>query len=115
MWKDYLAGYIKNNRASGVSVRIATVISALLLSLLCSLFYNLWIYEIERIKAEEGNWEARLTGAVFERELAVIKSQSNVEWAALNETLSGKDETTIDICLKNKRSIFTDMPLIAVH
>ena len=113
MWKDYLAGYIKNNRASGVSVRIATIISALLLSLLCSLFYNLWIYEIERIKAEEGNWEARLTGAVFEQELAVIKSQSNVEWAALNETLSEKDETTIDICLKNRSSIFTDMPRIA--
>lgn len=40
MWKDYLSGYIKNNRSSGISVMIAAFISALLLSLLCGLFYN---------------------------------------------------------------------------
>ena len=50
MWKDYSASYIKNNRASGVSVMTAAFISALLLSLLCSLFYNVWIYEVEYTK-----------------------------------------------------------------
>ncbi len=54
MWKDYSAGYIKHNRASSVTVMAAAFISALLLSLLCSLFYNFWIYEIERLGAEEG-------------------------------------------------------------
>lgn len=34
MWRDYSSGYIRNNRSSGVSVMIAALISALLLSLL---------------------------------------------------------------------------------
>ncbi len=49
MWKDYSSGYLKNNRSSAVSVITAAFVSALLLSLLCGLFYNLWKYEVERI------------------------------------------------------------------
>ena len=62
MWKDYSAGYIKNNRSSSMSVIIAAFISALLLSLLCGLFYNLWKYEVERIELEEGSWQSRIIG-----------------------------------------------------
>ena len=54
MWKDYSADFLKNNRSSSLSVRIAAFISALLLSLLCGLFYNAWKYEVERIQQEEG-------------------------------------------------------------
>ncbi|MCX4353330.1 MAG: hypothetical protein OSJ60_17090 [Lachnospiraceae bacterium] len=54
MWKDYLSGYIKNNCSSGLSVKLAAFISALLLSLLLGLFYNAWKYEIERIELEKG-------------------------------------------------------------
>ena len=60
MWKDYSSGYIKNNRSLSISVRVAAFISALLLSLLCSLFYNAWKYEVERIKLEEGGWQSRI-------------------------------------------------------
>ena len=58
MWKDYLSGYIKNNRSLG-SIRFSAFISALLLSLLCGLFYNMWKYEVERIELEEGAWQSR--------------------------------------------------------
>lgn len=54
MWREYSSGYLKNNRASAVSVRTATFISSLLLSLLGSLFYNMWKYEVERLR-EEGD------------------------------------------------------------
>ena len=47
MWKDYSVGFLKNNRYSSLSVRIAAFISALLLSLLCGLFYNAWKYEVD--------------------------------------------------------------------
>ena len=47
MWKDYSIGFMKENRASSVSILTAAFISALFLSLLCGLFYNLWIYEME--------------------------------------------------------------------
>ena len=54
MWKDYSSGYIKNNRTSSLAVRIAAFISALFLSLLCGIMFNLWKYEVERIEQEEG-------------------------------------------------------------
>lgn len=60
MWKDYSSGYIKNNRSSSISIIIAAFISALLLSLLCGLFYNAWKYEVERIELEEGGWQSRI-------------------------------------------------------
>ncbi|MCM1386985.1 MAG: ABC transporter permease [Bacillus sp. (in: Bacteria)] len=58
MWKDYSSGYIKNNRSSSLSVMTAAFISALLLSLLCGLFYNMWKYEVERIELLKNSLEA---------------------------------------------------------
>lgn len=113
MWKDYSAGYIKNNRAAGRSIVIAAFISALLLSLLCSLFYNLWAYEVERLKVEEGDWQARLTGEIQKEGLALIQSDASVEKAVVNEALFAGKELAADIYLKNPGSIFTDMPRIA--
>ena len=79
MWKDYLSGYIKNNRSSGLSVMVATFISALLLSLLCGLFYNAWKYEVERIELEEGGWHSRIIGELAAEDIEAIKNFANVE------------------------------------
>lgn len=113
MWKDYSSGYIKNNRASGISIMAAAFISALLLSLLCSFFYNLWVYEIERLKEEEGAWQGRIVGEISPDTLQVIRNYANVEQAVINEVLSEEQETTVDIYLKNMRNILQDMPRIA--
>lgn len=92
---------------------IAAFISALLLSLLCSLFYNLWTYEIARLKAEEGGWQGRIAGEIDEAELELIRQYANVEQAVINEELSVENGMVVDVCFKNMRSIFTDMPRIA--
>lgn len=113
MWKDYSAGYIKHNRASSVTVMAAAFISALLLSLLCSLFYNFWIYEIERLGAEEGIWQGRIVGEIDTKQLESIRNFANVKTASVNEKLSDGQEAVIDICLHNRRTILTDMPKIA--
>lgn len=113
MWKDFSSGYLKNNRTSGVSVMIAAFISALLLSLLCSVFYNLWVYEIERIKAEEGGWQGRIAGEISEEDISRIRNYANVERAVVNEELSGGQECVIDLYFINKRTVFTDLPRIA--
>lgn len=113
MWKDYSVSYIKNNRASGVSVMVAAFISALLLSILCSLFYNFWVYDVEAIKAEEGDWQGRFTGKIDEEILAVIQNYANVEEAVVNEELSDGQEIVVDIYFKNMRTILEDMPRIA--
>ena len=62
MWKNYSWSYLKNNRVSGMSVIVAVFISALFLSLLVSLFYNFWQYDVNQIVREEGGWQGRLTG-----------------------------------------------------
>lgn len=113
MWRDYLSGYIKNNRASTVSVVLAAFLSSLLLSLLCGLSYNLWVYEIARIEAEEGVWEGRLTGEITEEEIGLLRNYANVESAVINAELSGESGTVADFTFKNSRSIFADMPQIA--
>ena len=113
MWKDYSVGYIKNNRASSISVMTAAFISALLLSLLLSLFYNLWVYETERIKMEEGDWQGRIIGGINEEDLGLIRNYANVKKAVINEELSGEQGIVADVYFKNLRSILTDMPRIA--
>ena len=62
MWREYSSGYIRNNRSSGITVIVAAFLSALLLSLLCGVFYNLWKYDVERIEREEGSWQSRISG-----------------------------------------------------
>ncbi len=105
MWKNYSASYLKHNRATGMSIMAAALISALFLSLLCSFFYNFWTYEVEQIVLEEGDWQARLTGDFDENDLASIRNFTNVEKAVRNKT-------AVDLCFNNPRTIFQDVPLI---
>ena len=113
MWKDYSWSYIKRNRASSISVVVAAFISALLLSLICSLFYNFWKYDIEEIKLEEGDWQGRLVGKFNEEDLDTIQSYGNVEKALVNHELSGEQDMVVDVYFTDMRTILKDMPLIA--
>lgn len=112
MWKDYSKSFIKNNRASSISVMAAALIATLFLSLLCSLFYNFWIYEIERVIAEEGDWQGRITGNIDKIDLIRIRNFGNVKKAVINEELSGEEKNVVDVYFENTRTIFEDMPLI---
>lgn len=113
MWKIYSKNYIKNNRAAGISVITAAFISALLLSLLCSLFYNFWAYDIAEIQRDEGLWQARLTGDIGADALAAVQSYANVERAEVNEELSDENGTVVDLYFINMRSVLTDAPKAA--
>jgi len=113
MWKDYSSGYIKNNRSSGMSVMISAFISALLLSLLLGLFYNLWKYEIERIKEEEGGWQSRIVGELDKDDIAAIKSFANVKDVVINEKGAKEQEAMTDIYFDDMRTVLSDMPQIA--
>ena len=113
MWKDYSIGYIRNNHTSGISVMVAAFISALLLSILCSLFYNFRVYDEERIKAEEGDWQGRFTGKIDAEILTVIRNYANVEKAVVNEELSDEQKIVVNVYFMNMRTILEDMPRIA--
>ena len=60
MWKDYSKSYIKNNRASSISIMAASFVAAMFLSLLCSIAYGFWMYDVEQIILEEGGWQGRI-------------------------------------------------------
>lgn len=111
MWKDFSAGFIKKNKASSISIVTAAFISALFLSLICSLFYNFWIYEIEQITIDEGSWQGRISG-IDESDLSIIKNFSNVKKAEINNTLSTEKTIVADVWFQNIRTVYKDMPLI---
>ncbi len=113
MWKDYSLNYIKNNHSVGLSVTIAAFISALLLSLLCGLFYNAWKYEVERIELEEGGWHSRIIGELAAEDIETIKDFANVEDVKRNEKEQKGTEPATDIYFNDKKAVFTDTPLIA--
>lgn len=113
MWKDYSSSYVKNNRASSVSVIIAAFISALLLSLLCSLFYNLWFYDVQSLKIEEGDWQGRFVGEISKDDLTLIENYASVEKVTVNENLSDEQGIVVDVYFTNMGNVFTDMPQIA--
>ncbi len=114
MWNDYTKSYIKNNRASGISIMAASLVAAMFSSLLCSLAYNFWIYEVEQIILEEGGWQGRIVCDKFDAgDLALVRQFANVEKAVINEELSEQGEIVADIYFRNARNIYRDMPLIA--
>lgn len=113
MWKDYSSGYIKNNRSSGLAVMIAAFISALLLSLLCGIFYNLWKYEVESIKLEEGGWQSRLVGEISSEDMELIRNFAHIKDVALNEKESTTAETVTDLYFDDYRTVLSDTPRIA--
>lgn len=112
MWKDYSRSFIKNSRASSVSIMVAAFIASLFLSFLCCMFYNFWVYEVEKIIIEEGGWQGRITGIAHEEDILTIQNFANVEKAIVNEELSTDQETVVDVYFRNARTIFQDMPLI---
>ena len=115
MWKNYSKSYIRNNPASSISIMAAAFVATMFLSLLCGTAYNFWVYEIEKITLEEGGWQGRIAGEIDSSDLAMIQNFANVEKAVINEELSAKGDTVVDIYFRNARTIYQDMPLISAR
>ena len=92
---------------------IAAFISALLLSLLCGMFYNLWKYEVERIKLEDGGWQSRVAGEFSTEDIELIRNFTGVKGAVINEKASKDTKTVVDIYFYDNDSVLEDTPQIA--
>lgn len=112
MWKDYSRNFIKNNRASSTSIMVAALIATLFLSFLSSIFYNFWVYDIENIVIEEGDWQGRITGDIDQEDLLFTQSFGNVKKAVVNADLSSQSGTVVDLYFQNPKTIFQDIPLL---
>ena len=111
MWKDYSISFIKKNRASTISIMVAAFIASLLLSLLCSFFYNMWAYDVESVKLEKGDWQACIAGNFSEEDLNLIRNFSNVEKAVVREEKnaaadSDKSIMEVDLYFYNPRTAY---------
>ncbi len=106
MWKDYSVSYLKKNKAASLSVMIAAFIAAMFISMLCTLFYNMWTDDIRRLIDREGDWQARIMMEFSENELQRIQNYSNVKAVIVSEEGAA-------IYFNNSRTIYTDMPQIA--
>lgn len=113
MQKSVIAGYLKHNRSTGLSVRIATLIASLLLSLLCGLFYQAWKYEVERIVREEGGWQCRIPGEIDQDAIASVRNYANVKDVVVTGKEAGQEGTFTDLYFSDYRTVFSDMPRIA--
>lgn len=113
MWYDYAKSLRKNNRAAGGSIRLAAFISAVLLSLLCGLFYNAWKYEVERIVLEEGGWQSRITGELGMEQIKLIKNFASIRDVKVNTKESKGTETAADLYFDHYGAVLKDTPRIA--
>lgn len=114
MWREYSKSYMKNNRSSSFSIRMAAFISAFLLSLLCMLFYNMWKYETERIVLEEGGWHSRLYAELDGEAIEFIKNYASIKDVTVKtETAAGENIQTADLYFEQMRDVLKDTPKIA--
>lgn len=113
MWKAYSTSYLKNNRSAGVSVMIAAFISALLLSLLCGVFYNAWKYEVERLELEEGGWHSRLIGELAPEDIEAIRSFAHIKDVVIIEKGDSRTGPAVELVFSDRRAVFSDTPRIA--
>ena len=118
MWKDYSKSYIKNNRASSISIMAAVLVASFFLSLLCTLAYNFLRYDIEQIILDKGDWQARITADLNEYQINSIQKFDNVDRILVNSELSEKTkngEKVVDIYFNDKSTIYKDVPKILEH
>ncbi len=113
LWREYSLSYIKENKASTISILIASLIASALLSLLCGVFYNIWIDETTRIKQQEGEWHAKITGDLSEEDISAMRGFPNVKMV---EVKNGETDgvVTAYLYLLHPSKVYRDMPGI-VH
>ncbi len=107
MWKEYSLSYIKNNKIASISLMVAALISAMFLSLITSVFYNMWTDNISQIVSKEGDWQAKIVGNISKEDLRRIESNAKVK--AVITTQTGIEMETI-IYFYEMRNIYKVMP-----
>jgi putative ABC transport system permease protein len=89
---------------------MAALISAMFLSLITCVFYNMWIDNVNRIVLEEGDWQAKIIGSITDNDTQSIKSIGKVQDVVTIHTEEGMETF---VYLDDMRSIYEEMPEIA--
>lgn len=106
MWKDYSISYIKKNKATGISIMAAALIASLFISMLCTLFYNMWQDDITRLIEKEDDWHVKINADLTQAELESIKSYAGVRDAV-------QSNGQVSVYFDSMSRVYDDMPVIA--
>lgn len=78
MWKIYGKETAVRNRTNRRSLMICAFACSMLMSLLCFVFYNAWVYQVERTKHEEGSWHVRIQETLSPDQLEKLKDFAHI-------------------------------------
>lgn len=81
--KDQRRLFGHGRRSSGAGVRAAAFLAVLFITLLCTLFYNIWLDDIRRLEEAEGDWHLRISGQLSGQELVQVRGFAHVSGARL--------------------------------
>ncbi len=65
MWTDYFIRYIKYNKITSIFLAGISLLSSMLLSLVCGVFYNLWIDRINQEILKNGSYQIKFEPLVL--------------------------------------------------
>ena len=65
MWKAYSAGYIRNNKTGNRFIMTISFLASAMLSLVSSLFYNLWDDQVQQTVVATGTSKIEMTPAII--------------------------------------------------
>lgn len=85
------AFFRRAKRPAAIGAAAVSCFAVLFLTMLCTLFYNIWLDDLRRLTAAEGDWQLRITGQFREAQLTEARGFAHVARASLCPAAGGSD------------------------
>lgn len=105
-------------RPAAIGAAAVSCFAVLFLTMLCTLFYNIWLDDLRRLTAAEGDWQLRITGQFSEAQLTELRGFAHVARASLCPAAGGSDAdaaptTALELVFSPASAAPDEGPLIA--
>lgn len=103
---------------AAIGAAAVSCFAMLFLTMLCTLFYNIWLDDLRRLTAAEGDWQLRITGQFREAQLTEARGFAHVARASLCPAAGGSDAdaaptTALELVFSPASAAPDEGPLIA--
>lgn len=112
------AFFRRAKRPAAIGAAAVSCFAVLFLTMLCTLFYNIWLDDLRRLTAAEGDWQLRITGQFREAQLTEARGFAHVARASLCPAAGGSDAdaaptTALELVFSPASAAPDEGPLIA--
>ncbi len=112
------AFFRRAKRPAAIGAAAVSCFAVLFLTMLCTLFYNIWLDDLRRLTAAEGDWQLRITGQFSEAQLTELRGFAHVARASLCPAAGGSDAdaaptTALELVFSPASAAPDEGPLIA--